>query len=104
MPASARSDDVLYFVCGGCGSELSVPVALHGVTGPCPCCARTIRAPELYVPPAPMAVSLPPVDRRHESWQNTESIPVPEWMNGEAGSTPLLVPALQDSLPQESNE
>lgn len=105
MPATERSDDVLYFVCGGCGSELSVPVALHGVTGPCPCCLQTIRAPELVVPP--VAVSLPPVDRRHESWQNTESIPVPEWMGYGTEGAPVLVPSLGekgDAWREESAE
>jgi hypothetical protein len=80
MQASERSGDVLYFWCEGCGSELSVPVALHGIDGPCPCCGQTLRAPELVLPPLPpAAVSLPPLDRRHESWQISEPVPEPDW-------------------------
>ncbi len=80
MQTSERSGDVLYFWCQGCGSELSVPVALHGIDGPCPCCGQTLRAPELVLPPLPpAAVSLPPLDRRHETWQSSEPVPEPDW-------------------------
>lgn len=86
MHPPARSEDVLYFSCGGCGTELSVPTALHGVEGPCPTCGVSLKAPSLYLPVNPLlptapAVHLPPLDRRHDAWQNTESIPVPDWMN-----------------------
>lgn len=98
MQAIERSDDVLYFLCGGCGSELSVPVALHGIDGPCPCCGQTLRAPELALPPLPAAmVSLPPVDRRHETWQNTELIPEPEWISPETASAESWMPALGEA-------
>ena len=37
--------DSLQFSCGYCQAQLAVPVALAGVTGPCPHCEKAITAP-----------------------------------------------------------
>ena len=37
--------ETLTFMCQVCGSKLTVPVALAGVTGPCPTCQTMIQAP-----------------------------------------------------------
>ncbi len=66
MQSSARLADVLFFRCGPCGAELSVPLALQGVEGPCPCCGQLTKAPAYNAPAAPRMVHLPPLDLRHE--------------------------------------
>ncbi len=50
------------FHCGHCRTELSVPLSLQGVKGPCPCCAQEIQAPQAR--PAPL--HLPPLDGEHD--------------------------------------
>lgn len=39
------SEHVLSFACASCGTTLTVPVAMAGVSGPCPCCSQVITAP-----------------------------------------------------------
>ena len=67
MQSSARPADVLFFRCGPCGTELSVPLALQGIEGPCPCCGQHIKAPSFRPPAVPRMVHLPPLDLRHET-------------------------------------
>ncbi len=47
--------NVLHFHCGACEAELTVPVDLAGVTGPCPSCYQLIQAPypQQWLPPQP---------------------------------------------------
>lgn len=97
MQSSVLPADVLYFHCENCGSELSVPISLHGVEGPCPTCGDRIKAPELYIPDsqdaAEAGLALPPADGRHEPPPlNTKGVPAPPWLNRQA-SAPLPVPA-----------
>lgn len=78
MQLSARPADVLFFHCGFCRTELSVPVALQGIDGPCPGCGQNISAPLCPVPVLPQRVYLPPLDRTHESPQeSTEAVALP---------------------------
>lgn len=61
MATTARQSDVLFFHCGSCQTELSVPAGLQGITGPCPICGQMIQAPMCPVPVQP-SVYLPPLD------------------------------------------
>jgi hypothetical protein len=62
MQISARLADVLFFRCGPCGAELSVPFALQGIDGPCPRCGQLIKAPAFNAPAVPQMVEPPPLD------------------------------------------
>lgn len=73
MQTTVRPADVLLFQCTHCRTELSVPMALQGVVGPCPCCAGRIQAPM-----AAPALFLPPLDGAHEA--QTAPVPPPHWM------------------------
>lgn len=74
FPQTLRPD-VLMFHCGHCSAELSVPVELAGVEGPCPCCGVHLKAPAFLLPasPPPPALSsdfgedwaIPPRDEYH---------------------------------------
>jgi hypothetical protein len=84
MLTSARTADVLFFHCDQCATELSVPVALQGIEGPCPCCGVRVQAPELSQPVSglSMAIPLPPMDRRQAPPEF--SAPVPQgWRDEE---------------------
>jgi hypothetical protein len=90
MHTTSPTADMLFFNCGVCHTELSVPLALQGVEGPCPCCGERIQAP-LPVAAAPTPVSepffLPPLDRFHEPPEaDTDSVPVPGRMEERASS------------------
>ena len=108
MQSSARPADVLFFRCGPCGTELSVPLALQGIEGPCPCCGQHIKAPAYIPPAAPRMVHLPPLDLRHE----TAAIPVKSspsltWENHPVGpdlSVNLKLPDPVPSPPEDSGE
>ena len=67
MQSSARLADVLFFRCGPCGAELSVPLALQGIEGPCPCCGQLTKAPAYNAPAAPRMVQLPPLERHEKA-------------------------------------
>ncbi len=97
METAAHFEEVLYFHCGACGTELSVPIAQQGIEGPCPCCGQLLQAPRQE--PAGW-VFLPPLDRRHDpiaplantGWdgEETEEILSPdtmplEWSSGGRG-------------------
>ena len=89
MQTTARSADVLLFHCTHCHTELSVPLSLQGVVGPCPCCGEQIqapipasRSPQPSVANAPIpapALHLPPLDGTPEAY--TLPVPLPHWMN-----------------------
>lgn len=97
MQTSARPADVLFFRCGPCGTELSVPLALQGIEGPCPCCGQHIKAPSYQPRPVPQVVHLPPLDRRHETaGVPVESAPALDW--GDFSARPDL--AMNSSLPE----
>lgn len=107
MHSTVLPADVLYFHCENCGAELSVPISLHGVEGPCPTCGDTIKAPELYIPSSSSPESegllnLPPLDGRHEPPAPvTKTIPVPDWMNRQIAppADPLSDPGQKAPLP-----
>ena len=101
MQNSVRPADVLLFQCNYCQTELSVPFALQGVIGPCPCCVQQIQAP--HTAPLPLPLSLPPQDGAHEAL--TAPVPLPVWMErsaAPAGTMPaapvILRSPLEDSL------
>lgn len=108
MQPTVLQSDVLYFHCENCGAELSVPISLHGVEGPCPTCGDRIKAPELYIPcghgGAESGLDLPPADGRHEPPPlNTKGVPVPEWMNRQqSAAIPAPEPARRPALPVAS--
>ena len=55
--------DAITFSCNHCGSSLTVPASLAGVSGPCPVCGQTITSPKLPAPvpvPEPIAAAAPP--------------------------------------------
>lgn len=60
--------DTLTFSCQHCGSSLTVPASLAGVSGPCPVCGQTITSPRLPGSPVPPSLSPP---------ANPASIPPP---------------------------
>lgn len=63
-----------------------MPVALQGIEGPCPGCGQNISAPLCPVPVLPQRVYLPPLDRTHDSPQeSTEAVALP----AETGPVPL---------------
>lgn len=52
--------DTITFSCNHCGSSLTVPASLAGVSGPCPVCGQTITSPHVSPPPAaPAPTPLP---------------------------------------------
>lgn len=89
MQISALPSDVLFFFCGHCSTELSVPVLLQGVEGPCPHCGQKIQAPVCPVPVSPHRVYLPPLDKRHDP---PAALPEPTGL-------PSAVPALPSTHP-----
>lgn len=91
MQTTVRPADVLLFQCTHCRTELSVPLALQGVVGPCPCCAQPIQAPM-----AVTSLFLPPLDGAHEA--NTLPVPAPHWMQ-QFPTPPLASPAPEWSPP-----
>lgn len=98
MQISARPADVLLFQCGQCRTELSVPVALQGIEGPCPTCGQRIQAPLCPLPVMSRPVHLPPLDRRHELPSgDTESIPLPAWMEPAPPRGSVLIPPREET-------
>ena len=95
MQTSARPADVLLFQCGHCHSELSVPLALQGVIGPCPCCTQQIRAPLTMAQP----LFLPPLDGAHEAL--TMPVPPPDWMDYQP-SVPERTAAADPNMPRST--
>ena len=96
MQTSASSADVLLFHCGYCDTELSVPLALQGVAGPCPCCSQQIQAPLLE----PRAVFLPPLEDMEE---NVPSLPA-EWGQSSGDRAGALPPSgLLSAPPRETS-
>lgn len=59
--------DTITFSCNHCGSSLTVPASLAGVSGPCPVCGQTITSPQMApvpvapapMPPAPLPAPIP---------------------------------------------
>jgi hypothetical protein len=47
------ANEPITFYCPACGVQLTIPMTLAGVTGPCPSCQAQIQAPQNHVPPAP---------------------------------------------------
>lgn len=87
----------LQFACGHCGTMLSVPAALAGIQGPCPCCRGLIVAPGRQVagrsvptqPSSPAEADLkrrgmPPARRVEAEW---DDVPAPP-----PAASPKLVP------------
>lgn len=94
LPASSASSPgtpaVLAFACGACGTGLEVPVALAGVTGPCPVCGSQISAPAW-----PPAISTPVAGKPSELLTRpprVRELPPPEPRVGTT-AVPLATPA-----------
>ena len=100
MQTTMRPADVLLFDCNYCQTELSVPLALQGVVGPCPCCAQQIQAPQAA--PLPLPLSLPPQDGAHEGL--TAPVPLTVWMqrSGAPAATPPASPVALRSPVEDS--
>lgn len=110
MQTIARPNDVLLFHCGYCNTELSVPLSMQGVEGPCPTCQQIIKAPEGNIPMLKPGLFFPPARREEtpppshpqpgpppQSWQQITTKPAP--VHPEGGSNSLSAEFYQDGTP-----
>jgi hypothetical protein len=74
---------VLQFTCGHCQAQLTVPVQMAGVSGPCPKCGQTVTSPSL--PPqavptwAPHPIQAPVAPVAPASMPPSLQAPLPQW-------------------------
>ena len=79
--------NVLHFHCQSCGSLLTVPMEMAGVTGPCPHCRATITSPTAPVSttavlqPAAMTAAVPAASRPPDPAVAAWTPPAPATMN-----------------------
>ena len=75
MQTIAQPNDILLFQCVHCSTELSVPISMQGVEGPCPTCQQIIKAPECELPMLQPGLFFPPSRRDAEPPQREHNLP-----------------------------
>ena len=89
--------DTITFSCNHCGSTLTVPASLAGVSGPCPVCGQTITSPRSAPSPAaPAPVPAPPAPAPIPASVAPTEIPPPR--------APEPVPSPKATLPPPREE